>query len=305
TSAPTFGLGAEHIDPTTNAIVGTAEFAADGQEVVIADGFVWSLEAQHPNVNLVKIAPDRAVVVGELTGKVFFHPTGAAGHVFSYVVDGSNFSFSRVDPRTNEPISLIQPRLGGAQGVASENGRVWWGIPWDGTGPFDPGIIRFDTATGRERLIPVKDPDPFVCDREGGCRANAIAAGEGGVWFITSSHTLDRLDPKTHEVEPVPVDAATSVAVGLGSVWIADNTSTPGVVREYAPSTGKVVEEYEVGANPTAIAVGAGAVWVVNRDNGTLSRIDPEANEVAATIDVGLGARAVAADDELGVWVVR
>ena len=36
-----------------------------------------------------------------------------------------------------------------------------------------------------------------------------------------------------------------------------------------------------VGNGPSALAVGEGAVWVVNRHDGTLSRIDPATNAVA------------------------
>jgi YVTN family beta-propeller protein len=42
-----------------------------------------------------------------------------------------------------------------------------------------------------------------------------------------------------------------------------------------------------VGANPTTIAVTSDAVWVVNKDDGTLSRIDPETNQVERTVPIG------------------
>jgi YVTN family beta-propeller protein len=38
---------------------------------------------------------------------------------------------------------------------------------------------------------------------------------------------------------------------------------------------------------PGAIAIGEGAVWVLNRGDGTVSRIDPKSNKVSATVDVG------------------
>ena len=42
-----------------------------------------------------------------------------------------------------------------------------------------------------------------------------------------------------------------------------------------------------VGANPTTIAVTPDAVWVVNKDDGTLSRIDPATNKVERTVPIG------------------
>ena len=42
-----------------------------------------------------------------------------------------------------------------------------------------------------------------------------------------------------------------------------------------------------VGDGPEAVVVGADAVWVANRLDGTVSRIDPQTNEVVETIEVG------------------
>ena len=58
------------------------------------------------------------------------------------------------------------------------------------------------------------------------------------------------------------------------------------VVARIDPGASSIVT-IPVGDGPEAVAVGAGAVWVANRLDGTVSRIDPEANEVVATIAVG------------------
>jgi peptide/nickel transport system substrate-binding protein len=50
------------------------------------------------------------------------------------------------------------------------------------------------------------------------------------------------------------------------------------------------------------VAAGAGAVWVVNRLDGTLSRIDPERDSVVSTVPVGDAPTGVAAGAG-GVWV--
>jgi YVTN family beta-propeller protein len=42
-----------------------------------------------------------------------------------------------------------------------------------------------------------------------------------------------------------------------------------------------------VGRSPGAIAVAADAVWVANGGDGTVSRIDPDTDRVAATVRVG------------------
>jgi YVTN family beta-propeller protein len=69
------------------------------------------------------------------------------------------------------------------------------------------------------------------------------------------------------------------------------------------PSTGHVVAEFPVGQTPTAVAVGGGAVWVLNADDQTISRIDPESKAVktfgigATPTDLGAGAG--------GVWIAN
>jgi DNA-binding SARP family transcriptional activator/ABC-type branched-subunit amino acid transport system substrate-binding protein/streptogramin lyase len=54
----------------------------------------------------------------------------------------------------------------------------------------------------------------------------------------------------------------------------------PNSVGLIDPDTGRVVESIAVGARPTSIVVGEGAVWVLNADDQTISRIDPETRAV-------------------------
>ena len=42
-----------------------------------------------------------------------------------------------------------------------------------------------------------------------------------------------------------------------------------------------------VGSSPMSLVAGGGSIWVANHDDGTVSRIDPRTNRVAATIRVG------------------
>ena len=51
-----------------------------------------------------------------------------------------------------------------------------------------------------------------------------------------------------------------------------------------------------------AVAVGEGSVWVVNAKDGTVSRIDPRTNDVAAPIRVGGSPRDVAVGSGR-IWV--
>jgi YVTN family beta-propeller protein len=58
-------------------------------------------------------------------------------------------------------------------------------------------------------------------------------------------------------------------------------------VGVFKSSSGAFVAQAQVGTGPSAIASGARAVWVVNADDNSVSRIDPDTTTVAQTIQVG------------------
>jgi YVTN family beta-propeller protein len=58
-----------------------------------------------------------------------------------------------------------------------------------------------------------------------------------------------------------------------------------------------------VGDGPYRVAVGGGAVWVANRNDSTLTRIDPETNRaVGSPVEVGSNPFAIAVNGRR-VWV--
>ncbi len=96
--------------------------------------------------------------------------------------------------------------------------------------------------------------------------------------------------------------------LALVALWatLVCETSAPALASGEASTT---VVPLPVGAQVASLAIGAGAVWVANARAGTVSRIDPELNEVVATIRVAepsptcdrCGAAVAACGD--GVWV--
>ena len=128
-------------------------------------------------------------------------------------------------------------------------------------------------AAGSVALLLARDPGD-----------GAVAAGSGaGVY-----------DPKTGELlRSVPLGTAPStVAVGERGVWVLDADDK--TVSRIDPSEHTLLRTFSTASTPTDLAVGAGAIWVGNGFrkaglNGTflpesVSRIDPESNEVVATI---------------------
>jgi YVTN family beta-propeller protein len=67
------------------------------------------------------------------------------------------------------------------------------------------------------------------------------------------------------------------------------------------PTTSKVQATIRVGNGPGGIAFGADRVWVANREDGTVSTIDPQSNRVG-TLHLGFRPAAVAVEQR-AVWV--
>src|SRR5258706_4680927 len=72
-----------------------------------------------------------------------------------------------------------------------------------------------------------------------------------------------------------------------------ESTAVPTVILAFTPtatlpSAGKIIATISVGARPLTSAFGEGAVWLRN-GSGEVLRIDPSANQVVATIQVGGG----------------
>jgi peptide/nickel transport system substrate-binding protein len=125
--------------------------------------------------------------------------------------------------------------------------------------------------------------------------------GDDDVWVANGidSSTVSLLDPATaDEADNLDVGRAPSaVAVGFGSVWVAN--AGDGTVSRIDPAN-RSPFGIRVGGEPSAVAVGEGAVWVANGD--AVLRIDPRTNEVTDRIEVGARASAVEVGHGI-VWV--
>jgi virginiamycin B lyase len=120
-------------------------------------------------------------------------------------------------------------------------------------------------------------------------------AGEPG------ADSVWRIDPAANDLTAtIAISDPFLFAAGEGAVWASQLENQ--TVARIDPATNRVVDQVEVGY-VGSIAAGAGAVWAVTSvpDALTLTRIDPTANAVAATIRLSVDFYDVAAGDE-GVW---
>jgi YVTN family beta-propeller protein len=141
-------------------------------------------------------------------------------------------------------------------------------------------IVRIDEDTGE--IVATTERIP-----EGIQGESSIAVGEDGVWFLTFSANpkLIKIDPTTNAVAASfeAPQFSRSVRAGFGVLWV---TNTNGNVARINPADGSVVAVIPTGPIADFLAVGEDAVWVQNNGDGTVSRVDPATNAVAATIRV-------------------
>jgi YVTN family beta-propeller protein len=162
-------------------------------------------------------------------------------------------------------------------------GSLWAG---EGSGAEIMTVVRVEPADGAVLArIPVPSP---------GLRPeSSLAVTKDAVWALVDgddadSRLLVRLDPATNTVRdtfPAPA-AAEAVRGGFGSLWVA--TGRQSVVR-VDPADGSTQATVETGFGSRFMAVGDDAVWVLNQDDGTVSRIDPDTDTVTATVRVSDG----------------
>lgn len=104
-----------------------------------------------------------------------------------------------------------------------------------------------------------------------------VAAADAAVFVLARGGT-----------EPASAEPAASVA---DTVAVID------------PAHRRVIASVPVGREPTSVVTGFGAVWVLNKGDGTLTRIDARSRAVAATIQPDVAANAIAVGAG-GVWLV-
>jgi YVTN family beta-propeller protein len=269
------------IDPTSRTALRTFSVGGPPIDVAVSGNDVWLLLATGSSglaggpARLARIDPDLNDVVKTLSigsaslgfGSGPVQSLAAGGGTLWVATPLSKVGISQIDT-TTENISTFSvggPSYGfnsgtvggvpGSSGIAFGAGALWVGT--------DAGVIRINTESrvvsntiGLGVVVPT-----------------ALAVGEDAVWVVArpgfrccpaetvGTGTLTRIDPTTNSVEETRAIGGypSAIAVGEGSVWIAD-PRTRSVVR-FDPRKNRVVR-IRVGARPRGIAVGDGFVWV-------------------------------------------
>ena len=282
------GNGVAQLEAPGAELAGFTGTEATPGNVAVGEGAVWVLNSQGDGT-ISRIDGETGEITdsfesggrpGELAvgeGAVW------AGNAGGQDIVNTIVSVSRIDPDSGEVTRTVK-LPGGTQGglptaglprIAVGAGAVWAINP-------DGSVSRIDPDSGR-----------IVARIELDGPAWTIAAGDEGVWYLS----LDA---------PCPVECVTSIdarrnrqgkriefgagflwgiAVGGGAVWATDQDE--GLLWRIEPGPTPTTRTIDVGRGVTYVSFGDDAPWVGNYIDGTVSRIDPEANRVAAKTAVG------------------
>ena len=195
----------------------------------------------------------------------------------------------RVNPEQNQAASPVSALGGGTAcagpptaSLAIGSGAIWF--------LCEQELGRFDLRTGKGRAVGYESgisssPSsvlPAFAD---------VVYGLDSLWVVDrNTNTIIELDPVTIQKErPITVGKEpVAIALGSDSLWVA-NFGDDTVTRVEIPGPGQpaTLTHIPVGDGPVDVAVGEGAVWVANSLGRSVSRIDPETNDVETTIAVG------------------
>ena len=117
-------------------------------------------------------------------------------------------------------------------------------------------------------------------------RPVAVVVHGGDIWFLVSDGRLVRVDAGSNKITSrlhTPGVGA-DLTAGEDALWAVDPSGRP-------------AEPIRVGEQPVDMAIGLGAIWVLNRNGGTITRID-HLTRRTSTIAVGGRVAALAVDPD-------
>jgi class 3 adenylate cyclase/streptogramin lyase len=235
-----------HLDPVDADVRGRPELGGGTPHSInVASGFdsIWVMT----NDELLRIHPgtDEARVVAKLradTASAALQTTDVAvgaGYVWVGTTGGE---LVRFDPRTHE-IRRVEDQ-GSIDSVVAGPQSVWTSDVVEGS------VTRFDPETMRSLE---------TIEVSGG--ADVLVIGEAGVWVLSLSTGQITAVVDGENRQPVRVgDAPTSIAAGLGAIWVGDED---GIIRRIDEDTLQI-EEFSIGTpiGPIAVDEEEGTLWV-------------------------------------------
>jgi streptogramin lyase len=227
-----------------------------------------------------------------------------------------NRVLSRVDPATNKVVATVAlPDSEWPEGnVAVGDGSVWVTVASPSTvvQPELDSLLRIDPATNRivATIHVGPSPEGIGVAPDSVWTANHRSAWDRQAQDATGAYTVSRVSTSTDKETDRPVVehrqkgsdshaywccGPQGMTYAAGSIWVTDpKDSGNGLVQRVDPARNALVATISI-ANSNAEACGnvvgdAASVWLVSGCDSTyVVRIDPQTNQIAATINMGIG----------------
>jgi hypothetical protein len=243
------------------------------------------LKPTGPSLSAVRIDPDTDRVVGSARD-VFNGVAAVAGEGALWVVSSEGVT------KRNETTGAVETVIQVDDPLAIHDA---FGAIWVGThAGAKATVVKIDPAID-EVVGTVDVSQPLAIGRL------SLADGEGAVWALDGEGNLTKIEPLSGKaVARFAVGAGTGLAVGAGTVWVADNLHD--AVSKLDPETGDVLDTIELASAPDVIAFLDGKLWAVDSGAATVTTIDPSTLQPGRSIGVARGPVAIAGG--LGsVWI--
>ncbi len=167
-------------------------------------------------------------------------------------------------------------------------------------------VVRIDPKTNQVIGKPIPAGVQFESDIELGEGALWVTViGSGDLGAPNDRDAVSRIDTETGEtVATIKVSRGpVSLAVTPGAVWVVNFGMNGDTVTQIDAKTNQIIgEPIQTGRAPLSMTVGDGSLWVANHDAGTVTRIDPNTDQVVANIDVPSEPHRITFGEE-SIWV--
>ena len=269
-------------------------------------------------------------------GSVAVAGAALAAVLFIFVSPGPESpSGRRGDSASSLPSAdvVARTRVGEAPaGVAAGGGSIWVANSGDGTVSIidaqtdrltdsvevGPAPLDVELAGGhawvsfedeaRLVAVDVEDLSRSEVGLAGGGTDLAIASGGRYLWAVSRDTPLQRIDTADFEVSEhsVTVGEPVDLTVGGGKVWVL---GAEGAIDQIDETSGLEPEatlplEAPVSATTSDLEWDGVSLWISDGDSRTISRLDPQAGVVTATVDFEGRYAHLAASHEGQLWVV-
>jgi Bacterial transcriptional activator domain len=268
------------IDPHTNAVLGGIQVGYAPSSIAVGEDAVWVLNADDGTVS--RIDPisretSRTIAVG---GQVTDLAVGGGA---VWVVNASKNAVMRIDARANFAVQTIQLPMSGEWPPVSFGSGAHIGV-----GGGAVWVTRLLQHGFVWRINPKTNAVAATIRLPRGAGGDALAVGEDAVW-VNGNGGVTRIDTTCYDktlLSAVEPGGTSGITVSKHAVWVAGITS--GSERDELwridPLGEYVTASIPVGAGPAGVAADGRSIWVASSVARTVSRVDLDTTDVAATI---------------------